>query len=86
VAAYNACAAVHDLLCKPEHKHNDVERVRQDIHGAERFENPLEDIERVKILHIVFLNHHMDEFVTEDERQYHSGYWYYDCFGQGANK
>jgi len=50
--------------------------MRKDIDGAECLEYPLEDDKSVKIVHIIFLDDNLNQFVTQYECEYHSGNGY----------
>ena len=62
-------ALLHDVLRHFKHGGGDVEGVRNEIDCNYRFENPFKENETVKVVKVVTVYDHADEFVTGYERE-----------------
>ena len=63
----------YNILREVEYRHNDCKAVGKQIRRDECFEYPFEDIERVKFVHIVFLQNHLNQLIHKHKGKYHSG-------------
>ena len=55
------------ILRHIEHRHDDVPGIRDDQHGAEGLENPLEENPGVKVVKVVLLDDELDQLVAHDK-------------------
>ena len=54
------------MLSDIKDRHHDVPCVGDDGDSHEGFENPLEEVEGFKIVHVVAVNDHLDQLVGHD--------------------
>ena len=59
-AADHARRARNDVLRHIEHSHSNIKGVGDEIHRHPRLENPLEEHERIDVVHIVLFRYHAD--------------------------
>ena len=69
VPVYHAGALAHHILGDVKHRHDDSKAVGEQVCGNKGFENPLEDVERIKIVHVVLFQDHLDQLIDKDKSQ-----------------
>ena len=82
VADDDARRLVDHMLRHVKHAHDDVPGIRHDEHRSEGLEHPLEEDERVEIVHVVAVNQHLDQLQAHDEGQDDAGDGNHDVLGQ----
>ena len=55
------------ILRHIKHRHDDVLGIRDDQHGAEGLENPLEENPGVEVVKVIFLDDELNQLVAHDE-------------------
>ena len=78
----DACGLADNMLGYVKDCHNDIPGVCYDEHCRKGFENPLEEDEGFKIVHVVPVNDQLNELQTHDEGQDDAGNRHYDIFRQ----
>lgn len=73
------------MLRHVKHAHDDVPGVRHDEHRGEGLEYPLEEDERIEIVHVVAVNQHLDQLQAHDEGEDDTGDGNHDILGQTSN-
>ena len=73
------------MLRHVKHAHDDVPGVRHDEHRGEGLEYPLEEDERIEIVHVVAVNQHLDQFQAHDEGEDDTGDGDDDRFREAAD-
>ena len=69
-------------LRKVEYRHHDRKAICQQIRRDKGFEYPFEYVERIKLVHVVFLQNHLDQLIHKHKRQDHAGDRDDNGFGQ----
>ena len=73
------------MLRHVKHAHDDVPCIRHDEYRSKRFEHPLEENERIEVVHVVAVNQHLDQFQAHDEGQDDAGDGNHDVLGQTSD-
>ena len=68
-----------------KHAHDDVPGVGHDEHRSKRFEHPLEEDERIEVVHVVAVDQHLDQLQAHDEGQDDAGDGNHDVLGQTSD-
>ena len=76
----DAGSAVYDTLRNVKHRHDDVPCVGHKRDRDERLENPFEEHERLKVVHVVALHNHLNQLVGHHEREDNAGNGQHDGF------
>ena len=69
IADDDAGSLIDNMLRHIKNGHHDIPCVGYDEYCAERFENPLEENERLKVMEVVAVNQQLNQFQAHHERQ-----------------
>ena len=65
-----------------KHRHDNRKAVGKQVGGYKGLEDPLEDVERIKIVHVILFSNHSNQLITQDKSDDNSRYRNHDIIGK----